>query len=323
VAEAHHHPKPSESVILAHGPIRGGQKKRLLFVLVVTLVVMAAEIAGGLLTRSLALLSDALHMLTHLGSVGLSYIAIVIASRPAAPEKTYRNWRYEVIAALFNGIAFIPLVAFIGWEAWERFRNPVEIRVLEMAGIAVAGLAANLVCASALHRHSKHDVNVRGAFLHMIADSLSSIGVLAAAGVLAFFKWPAIDPIVAALIGVLVLAWSLGLIRDSVRILLESAPAHLDLDEVRAAIQEEPAVAGVHDLHVWTITSKMYALTAHVILRDDRPVSECQELCRRISGALDARFDINHVTLQLETSGGESACCEHGTRRIGQIAAND
>ncbi len=309
--EQHHHPKPTDTAVLHAGDLRGAEKRRLLFVLMLTLVVTVVEIVGGVMAGSLALLSDAAHMLSDVGSIGLSYVALRLASRPASPQKTYRNWRYEVIAALFNGIAFLPVTAFIFYEAWHRWHHPVPIQPGPMLAIAAVGLIANLIAAGALHHHSKHNVNIHGAFLHVLGDLLASIGVLIAAAVLSFRPVPWIDPLMAAFIGALVLAWSFRLIRGAVSILLESVPSHLRIEDVNAAIEREEGVAGVHDLHVWTITSKMYALTAHIILREDRPVSECQLLSTRLNAMLDREFDINHVTLQFETARGEAVCCEH------------
>lgn len=315
MAEQHHHPKPSDTVELHGGELRGAERARLLAVLVLTAVVMVAEVVGGFIAGSLALLSDAAHMLADVGTITLSYVALLIASRPASPQKTYRNWRFEVIAALFNGLAFLPITAFIFYEAWRRWNTPVEIKSGPMLAFALVGLAANIIGAFALHHHSKHNVNVHGAFLHVLGDLLGSVGVVTTAVILWFKPIPWLDPAAAIFVGVLVLFWSLRLVRDAVSILLESVPKHLRIEEVKSALEAEDGVAAVHDLHVWTITSKMHALTAHVILREDRPVSECQDLCKRLQSMLDARFDINHVTLQLETSQGEAVCCEHGDDR--------
>ena len=279
---------------------------------------MIAEFIGAYSTNSLALLGDAFHMLTHFGSVGMSYLAIVIALRPAPPDKTYRYWRSEVIAGFLNALFLLPVAIYILYEAYHRWQNPEEIKVAPMLGVAVIGLIVNIVCAKALHQHSHDNLNVRGAFLHMLADTLSSVGVIAAGVLIYFTGWKMADPLSAALISVLIFFWSFGLIRESIAILLESAPAHMDLEEIRSSMTEEGEVKEIHDLHVWTITSKMYTLTAHVILSEDLPVSRTEDLSKRLELMLDEKYDINHITLQFETSHQEQDCAhdEENTSRI-------
>lgn len=311
-AHIHHHPSVSDSG-LRHGTLRSGERRSLGWVLTLTGLTMVAEIVGGVLTRSVSLLSDAFHMLTHFGAVGLSYAAIRMALRPAGPERTFRSWRLEVLASFFNAILLAPIAIWILIEAWKRFLDPVPVDVLPMLGVAVVGLIVNVVCAGLLHRHAHHDLNVRGAFLHMMADTISSVGVLIA-GLLIWiggerFTWA--DPAAAALISVMILVWGLGLLRSSLRILLEAAPAHVQIDELAAAMTDLGEVAEVHDVHVWTITSKMHVLTAHVRLARDLPVSETEALGERIRTMLHRRFDINHATLQFETKAADEAVCRH------------
>ncbi len=314
MGEQHHHPKVTDSTVRI-GTVRAGERRQLGIVMAVTGVTMGAELAGGYLFGSAALLGDAFHMLTHFGAVATSWAAIAIALRPAPADKTFRNWRFEVLATLFNGITMIPLAAYVMWEAYARWLSPRPIEVVGVLAVGGAGLVANVVSAAVLHRHAKHDMNVRGAFLHMLADSVSSVGVIAAGVLILVFQWTLADPIIAAAISVMILIWSVSLIRSACRILLESAPSHLELGEIAAAIKSEPGVADVHDLHVWTITSKMYALTAHVVLADDLPVSHTEEMSRRLARVLDDRFDINHATLQFETGRGQALTCEHEETR--------
>jgi cobalt-zinc-cadmium efflux system protein len=309
VGHSHHHPSAHES----ERGLRAGERRRLAAVLVLTGLTMAAEIVGGLLSRSMSLLGDAFHMLTHFGAFLLSYAAILVAIRPAAPEKTFRNWRLEVIASLFNGLLLLPIAAYIIWESIDRWMNPVTVNTGLMLGVAAAGFAVNLVTAVFLHRHSKHDLNIRGAFLHVMADLWSSVGVLVAGALIAIwggrFFWA--DPATAILISIMILGWSIGLVRQSVRILLEAVPAHLDLEKVRAALLEEEVVCDIHDLHIWTITSRMYAMTAHVHLKRDLPVSQSEELGKRLERMLDERFEINHATLQFEVRPAGKLECAH------------
>jgi cobalt-zinc-cadmium efflux system protein len=309
MSDQHHHPKLAESATTT-GVVRSGERTRLFWVLVLSGLVMVGELVGGLLTRSLALFNDAVHMFTHVIAIALSWLAIVIAMRPAPPDKTYRYWRLEILASLVSGISLVPLAGWVIYEAVDRWFHPVPIKVGAMLWVGLVGLLANVVSALLLHRHSKHDLNIRGAFLHLMADSLSSIGVLAAGAVVYFTNWTRADPLIAAGISILVLAWCVTLVRDSGRILLESVPRHMKLEEIEAAMKTVEGVLEVHDLHVWTITSRMYALTAHVRLREDLAVSATEDLGRKLQAMLDERWEINHATLQFEVAQGEALACE-------------
>ncbi|HLY09567.1 MAG TPA: cation diffusion facilitator family transporter [Planctomycetota bacterium] len=315
--EQHHHPKPAESAVALQA-VRSGERRRLGWVLVITAVVMIAEGIGGYFSHSLALLNDALHMLTHVLTIALSYAAILIASRPAPPDKTFRYWRLEILASLVSAISLIPLSGFVIYESVARLITPVPVQVGAMCAVGVLGLLTNIASAALLHRHSKHDLNIRGAFLHLLADMVSSVGVVAAAGLVYATGWMRADPIIAAAISVLVLGWCWTLVRDSGRILLESVPKHVKVEDIEAGMRTVAGVLEVHDLHVWTITSRMYALTAHVRLREDAPVSQTEQIGRNLEKLLDERWEINHVTLQFEVTPVRELPCE----REGQPAAN-
>src|SRR5262245_38850519 len=309
MGHGHHHPHSPET----EAGLRRGERKRLAAVLILTGVTMVAEIVAGLLSRSMSLLGDAFHMLTHFGAFLLSYAAILVAIRPAAPEKTYRNWRLEVIASLVNGLLLLPIAAYIIWESIDRWMHPVSVKLSLMMVVGAIGLAVNVLSAVFLHGHSKHDLNLRGAFLHVLADTLSSVGVLIAGGLILWrgdaLLWA--DPAAAILISIMILVWSVGLVRQSVRILLEAVPAHLDLEKVRAALLEAEEVCDIHDLHIWTITSRMYALTAHVHLKRDLPVSESEALGHRLQHLLAERVEINHATFQFEVRPAGKLECAH------------
>ncbi len=310
MGEQHHHPKleHSDSGLAA---VRVGERSRLGWVLVLTALVMAGEFVGGYFARSIAVLNDAFHFLTHFLTVGLSWLAIVIACRPAPPDKTFRYWRLEILASLVSGISLIPVSAFVLYEAVDRWIHPpASINgglILVLGGV---GLVVNAVSAWLLHAHSKHDHNIRGAFLHLVADSVSSLGVLAAGALIAWKGWKQADPIIAGGISLLILGWCYTLVRDSGRILLESAPRHMKLGEIESAMKGMEGVLEVHDLHVWTITSRMYALTAHVRLRENLPISQTEEIARRLQALLDERWEINHATFQFEVGPGEELRCE-------------
>lgn len=310
MSDQHHHPKLSESST-SLGGARRGERTRLFWVMVLTFVTMVGEIVGGLYTGSISLLGDAFHMLTHFLAIALSWTAVIIACRPAPADKTYRYWRIEILASLVNGIALVPIAGYVLYEAIHRFLHPAPFDAMWTLIVGAIGLVVNLVCAGLLHHHSAHDLNVRGAFLHMVADSASSVGVLAAAGAAWALGWTWADPLIAAGISVLILLWCVGLVRSSSRILLESVPHHMSLEEIRSAMKALDGVLEVHDLHVWTITSRMYALTAHVRLREDLPVSQTEELGHRLQHLLDDRFEINHATLQFEVAEGAPLRCDH------------
>lgn len=309
MSDQHHHPKLAETSA-SGSAFRAGEQSRLFWVMVLTALVMAGEFVASKFTHSLALENDAYHFLTHFVTIALSYLAIVVATRPAPPDKTYRYWRLEILASLVSGLSLIPVSGYILYEAVDRWLHPVEIHAAAMIGVAAVGLAANMVSAALLHRHSKHDLNMRSAFLHMVADCASSLGVLAAGIVVYFTGRSQADPVIAAGISVLILVWCYALVRDSGQILLESAPKHMKLGDIQAAMRGVDGVLEVHDLHVWTITSRMYALTAHVRLREDLPVSETEEIGKRLQKLLDERWEINHATFQFEVAAGAALPCE-------------
>jgi cobalt-zinc-cadmium efflux system protein len=280
-------------------------------VLALSGLVMVAELVGGLFAHSIAVINDALHTLTHFVTIGLSYLAIVIAMRPAPPDKTYRYWRLEILASLISGISLIPICGFVLYEAIDRWFHPEEVKSRIMLVMGGVGFLVNIVSAATLHPHSKDDHNIRGAFLHLLADSLTSVGVIGAGIVVAATGWKQADPVAAGLISLVILWWCAALIRDSGRILLESAPKHMNLEEIHQSMNRIEGVLEVHDLHVWTITSRMYALTAHVRVRDDARVSDTEVIGERLQRMLDERYEINHATLQFEVCEAGRLDCVH------------
>ncbi len=285
----------------SHGSGRISPKAltRLRIALAITAVYMVAEAIGGWLTNSLALLADAGHMLTDVGALALSLAAFSIASRPATPEKTYGYYRLEVIAALLNGLVLILLAFYIVWEAIGRFRSPAEVAALQMTMIAAGGLAVNIFAAYLLHAEHEHNLNLRGAWLHVMGDLLGSVAAITAGVLILAFGFLWADPFTSVIISGIILFNAGRLVRDSVDILLESTPKHIDLSAVESAIAERSAVLNVHDLHVWTISSGMEALSAHVA--HDRSIPET-ELLLDIRDLLQERFGISHLTIQLETA---------------------
>jgi cobalt-zinc-cadmium efflux system protein len=287
----------------SHGDTGGGRnRQRLAIVLGLVITYMVAEVIGGLLTNSLALLADAGHMLSDAGALTLSLFALWVAQKPARSSHTYGYYRTEILAALVNGATLVAIALYIFVEAYHRLGELPEVQGALMMGIATGGLLINLAGLWILNSGRSESLNVRGAWLHVLTDALGSIGAVVAGGLIWAFGWNWADPVVSVLIGVLVLYSSWALLRETVAVLMEGAPGHIDVDKVRGAIREVPGVRGVHDLHVWTITSGMVALSAHVVVEEGR---FGQNTLRSVRELLHEQFGIDHTTIQLEEEGLE------------------
>jgi cobalt-zinc-cadmium efflux system protein len=267
-----------------------------------TVAFTVVEVIGGLLTDSLALLADAGHMLSDDLSLGLALIAVWLAGRPPSPRRTFGYQRAEILAALFNGLTLVAVAVFIFIEAASRFSDPPDVLGGWMLVIACGGLAVNLIAARILHSAGTDSLNVSAAFRHVLADLAGSVGVIVAALIILITGWEYADPLVSVLIGLLVLASSWTIIRDSVTILLEASPRGISVDEVGTAMAAVPGVVEVHDLHVWTITSGFPALAAHVTVERD---SDCHAKRRDLEAMLAERFGLEHTTIQVDHAGGE------------------
>ncbi|MCZ6858002.1 MAG: cation diffusion facilitator family transporter [Gemmatimonadetes bacterium] len=265
-------------------------------VLAITALFMVVEIAGGVLANSLALLADAGHMLTDVAAIGLSLFVARIAQRPATPEKTYGYLRLEILAALINGTALFVIAGAIVVEAVRRMGQPPEVQPGILFGVAAAGLVANLVGMRILREGHRHSLNVRGAYLHLISDLLGSVGAILAGTIIFFTGWFVVDAIISVVIALLILTSAWRLVRESVDVLLEGTPAHISLSDVQQRLAGIPGVHNVHDLHVWTVTSGVVAMSGHVVVEDperNQPVLETAQ--RRL-----ADLGIQHVTMQIE-----------------------
>jgi cobalt-zinc-cadmium efflux system protein len=271
---------------------------RLKFALGLTFVYLLAEAVGGWLTGSLALLADAGHMLTDAGAMILTLAAFWLAVRPASSKKTYGYYRLEILTALINGLVLILISVWIFIEAYKRFDFPPQVKSGEMTLIAAGGLLINLVSAWLLHGGRQANLNLRGAWLHVIGDALGSVAAIAAGVLMYAFGWYWADPVCSALIGIIIVYGSWQLVRESVNVLLEGTPAHIDLGAVEEAIMKTEGVDNVHDLHIWTITSGLEALSAHVIHGAEiRQI----DLLKELRAKLHERFGIDHLTIQMET----------------------
>ena len=272
-------------------------RRALLRALLLTLAYLGAEIAGGVWTGSLALLSDAVHMFTDVLALALGLFGVWIASRPATSSKTYGYYRAEILLALVNGIVLWIVVLGIFWEAWQRFVDPPTVDGAGVLVIAAAGLVVNLIAARVLSHAATHNLNVRGALLHVVSDLLGSLGVLVSAVVIVLTGWTSADAVASGAIGLLVLFSSWTLISEALDILMEAVPRHIDLDELRRALEDIPGATDVHDLHVWSLSTGRYALSAHAVVEDG---NERDHVLHEMTDRLATRFDITHATIQLE-----------------------
>ncbi len=258
---------------------------------------MLAEAVGGYLTGSLALLADAGHMLSDVAALGLSVFAIRIARRPPTPTRTYGHHRTEILAALANGATLVAISLYILIEAARRLGHPPAIDAPVMMAVAGGGLIFNLVSLVLLHGGRGENLNVRGAWLHVASDALGSAQTIVAGALVWAFGWRWADPVASIVIALLVIYSSWSLLREAVGVLMEGVPAHVDVGEVREALAGVPGVLGVHDLHVWTITSGRDALSAHLVMEEGSPPDSI--LCS-VRDAMHDRFGIHHVTVQIE-----------------------
>jgi cobalt-zinc-cadmium efflux system protein len=267
--------------------------------LAIVLAVMVVEVIGGIFSGSLALLGDAGHMLVDALAIGLSLLAMTLARRPATATKTFGYHRLEILAALANGTILVLVSVYIFYEAYQRFLEPPAVKTPLMLLVASIGLLANLVGVILLNRASHRSLNVKAAFWHIIGDTISSIGVIIAGIVILFTGWYVADPIAAIVIGCIIIWGAVRIVSESVNILLEAVPKHIEIAEVIGSIRDVPGVNEVHDIHLWTITSNIYALSAHLKI-DDQMVSSSVDIVTTVRRKLAQRFNISHTTLQLE-----------------------
>ncbi|MDZ5449282.1 cation diffusion facilitator family transporter [Labrys sp. ZIDIC5] len=275
----------------------GRHKGSLLAAFALTSAFMVAEVVGGLWTGSLALLADAAHMLTDAGGLALALIAIRFAERPATPQKTYGYVRMEVLSALTNAVVLLLLTVYILYEAYERFRNPPEILGGPMLAVAATGLAVNLISMKLLSGGSSESINVKGAYFEVLSDMFGSLGVILAALVVMLTGWTKVDPLIGAGIGLFIVPRTWILLRQAVHILMEGTPPEVDLALLEKKLVEIPGVVAVHDLHVWTITSGLDAMSGHLVLADMARAREVLVAARELVGH---EFGISHVTIQTE-----------------------
>ena len=286
---------------------RAAHSRRLAWVLALTCAYMVAELVGAWLSNSLALLADAGHMMSDAAALALSLFAMWAARMPATRASTYGYHRAEILAALANGVLLVLLSGLILYEAWERFQSPAPIHPAPMLAAALIGLSVNVASLRLLKPGAAHSLNLRAAYLEVLSDALTSLGVVVAAALILATGWLGADAVVSAAIGLFLLPRTYLLLRDSVDVLLESTPAEVDLSRLRGALAEIPGVLDVHDLHVWSLTSGLHAMSAHIVRCEG---TEPDDLLRRVREIVLSNFEIHHVTLQVESAGCEDAAHE-------------
>lgn len=264
---------------------------------------MIIEAVGGFLTNSLALLADAGHMLSDAVSLGIALLAFTFGERAANYNKTYGYKRIEILAAVLNGVTLIVIALFIFYEAVKRFQNPPEVASTGMLIIALIGLVVNIVVAFIMFRGGdvEENLNMRGAYLHVISDMLGSIGAVIAALLIMFLGWGWADPLASVIVAALVLRSGYHVTKAGLHVLMEGTPENVDVEEVIESIQSKPGIQGLHDLHIWSITSGLNALSCHAVVEDEMSIAESDTLLREIEADLE-KLNIHHVTIQLETS---------------------
>lgn len=275
---------------------------------------MLAEAVGGWFTNSLALIADAGHMFTDVAAMSLTLFAFWFSARPATRKKTYGYYRMEILAAFVNGVALALIAVWVIFEAVGRFSSPPEIMGAQLLAIAAGGFVVNVIAAALLHSGHKHNLNLRGAFLHVIGDLLGSVAAVTAGALIIAFGWMWADAVGSILISLIIIVGAWRLILESVNVLLEGTPAHIDLSAVADSILGSDGVTGIHDLHVWTISSGIYALSVHI---SHDPSVAHSDLLAIVRDKLHESFGIDHLTIQMETADRETEAvyiCETGTK---------
>ena len=283
-----------------HGSLRETGKSRLRVILALTSLFFVVEVLGGLWTNSLALISDAGHMLSDMFALGLSLFAFWLSSKKPSPTKTYGYYRFEVVAAFINGVLLILIALWIFGEACSRFQHPPTVKSIPMLFIAVVGLMINSFGIYLLHEAGRENLNVRGALFHLIGDAAGSVGAITAAIVISQTGWTIFDPLVSVLIGLLIIYSAWRLLWDVVNILMQGVPPHIDLDNIKQTMLSVDGVTGLCDLHIWSLTSQVDMLSGHVVVED---MGRNKEILRKLTRLINERFGIDHVTLQIEDEG--------------------
>ncbi|QWU13789.1 cobalt-zinc-cadmium efflux system protein [Paenibacillus sophorae] len=286
-----------------------GNKAGLMIAFIITTGIMLLEFSGGLLTGSLALLSDSGHMLSDSGALALSLLAMWLAAKPASSNRSYGFLRFEILAALLNGVSLFVIAGFIIREAYQRFLEPPVVQSGSMMLIAFIGLIANMLSAWFLMRKGdvKDNINIRSAYLHILSDAIGSVGAIIAGLLMLLFSWYVADPIISVIVALLILKSAWGVVRWTVHILMEGTPIAIDPGKVKQTLLKIQGVKDVHDLHIWTITSGHDSLTCHFVVDEQ---ADSQEILQSAIKRIEETFRISHITIQIETSSFQHTSCD-------------
>ncbi len=284
----HHHHKHSE------------QGRKLLITVLLNLVITLVEFVGGIFSNSLALISDAFHNLSDTVAILIAYITERVSRRASDKQHTFGYKRIQILAALFNAVTLIAISVYLIFEAWDRYQNPQPIKSLLMLSVALIGLLANLLSVLLLKSYRKENLNIKAAYLHLIGDTLSSVAVIIGGVLIYFYEWYWIDPLITVLISLYIIKETYVVLYDTYKILMQQTPSGINVNEIVAGITEYKEIKGVHHIHIWNLTDTEVHFEAHIDLFKDLKVSESQKVVDKIQVLLKERFNIDHVTLQLE-----------------------
>ena len=286
MSHGHHHNEPN--------------KKNLLFTVFLNASITLAEFIGGILSNSLALLSDAVHNLSDTMAIAISYVAMLIGKKDSNTRNTFGYKRIEILAALFNAVVLIVISVYLFYEAYQRFLNPEPIKSRLMFIVAAIGFLGNIFSVLLLHKDSTHNLNIKAAYLHLMGDTFSSIGVIIGSILIYYYNITWIDPLLTVIIGAVIIKATYGIIKETVEILMQASPANLNLKEIKTELEKLPDINNIHHIHVWRLSDNIIHFQCHADLQEDKSISEVDKVRIEMENILHRKFDIDHITIQME-----------------------
>ncbi|MBI9053495.1 MAG: cation transporter [Bacteroidales bacterium] len=286
MSHGHHHTEPN--------------KKKLLFSVLLNAIITLAEFVGGILSNSLALLSDAVHNLSDTLAILISYIAMIIGKKDSTPKNTFGFKRIEILAALFNAVVLIAISIYLFYEAYQRFLNPEPIKGKLMFIVATIGFLGNIISVILLHKDSSHNLNVRSAYMHLIGDTFSSVGVIIGSILIYFWNITWIDPLLTIIIGIVIIKATWGIIKETLEILMQASPENLNLEKIKVELEKHPEINNIHHIHAWSLSDNITHFQCHADLKDNKTIKEVDIIRNELEKILYEKFKINHITIQME-----------------------